>query len=65
MRIITQNTRQRVVYAFKEEISEGVFEYFLSPVDSVTHGRRPIARFDTKQELEMVANNRNCKIEWL
>lgn len=64
MRIITQGKR-RTVYAFKEEISEGVFEYYLSPVDGVTNGRRPIARFDSQQELELYVNGRNCRVEWL
>jgi hypothetical protein len=59
MRIITQNKRRRKVYAWQEED-----EFLLSPFKAVQHGRRPIARFDSAQELERVASDKGCIVQW-
>lgn len=59
MIIVGANNKQRMVYA---EIMEG--EFLLSPFPEVRGGRRPIARFDTKEELERHAANRRCEVQW-
>lgn len=57
--IIVGNRNTRVVYA--EEI-DGVF--YLSPFPEVRNGRRPVARYDTKEELEAYATSRGCAVQW-
>lgn len=54
------NRNTRVVYA--EEIDG---QFFLSPFPEVRSGRRPVARYDSKEELETYVISRGCRIQWL
>lgn len=59
MRIVGNN-RKRVVYAWQEGD-----EFMLSPFDTTKTGRRPIDRFDSKEELEAHVEPRGCEVKWL
>ena len=59
MRIITGRKLRRKVYAWKEG-----GEFMLSPFEATSGNRRPIARFDSKQDLEAAARSRNCEVVW-
>ncbi len=70
MRIIAQSDkRQRKLYASVEVVGknddgsdrEG---FFVSAMEVVKDGRRPVARFDSRQELELEAFRRGCQVVW-
>lgn len=61
MIIVGANNRNtRVVYA--EEIDG---QFYLSPFPEVRNGRRPVARYDSKEELENHVTSRGCGVQWL
>lgn len=59
MRIITQGKRRRKVYAFQEGS-----EFMLSPIEQSINGYRPIARFDSREELLAATRDRKCEVIW-
>lgn len=59
MRIVGGNHSLRTVYAF-----EANGEFLLSPSPEVRGGRRPIGRFDSRDELEAYAAARRCEVQW-
>lgn len=59
MRIVGGNRSLRTVYAF-----EAGGELMISPYPETKGGRRPIGRFDTKEELEAYAADRRCEVQW-
>lgn len=59
MIIVGANSKQREVYA-----TEANGEFLLSPFPEVRGGRRPIARFDSVEELEQHAINHGCSVQW-
>ena len=62
MIIVGGNRRKlRTVYAF--EIEDGTFG--LSPFPDIKNSRRPIARYDSKEELEAYVASRGCEVQWL
>lgn len=65
MRIINAGTQnRRKLYASKVDLGDDKVEYTLSAMESTVAGRRPMARFDSQQELEQEANRRGCVIVW-
>lgn len=58
MRIINQK-RRRKVYASQEGN-----EFMLSPLEQAVNGYRPIARYDSKEQLLAETNVRNCEVIW-
>lgn len=59
MRFITQSSRRKL---YAEQISDG--EFVLSAFPEVAATRRPVARFNTRQEVEQEAARRNCEVVW-
>lgn len=59
MIIVGANNKVRTVFAM--EING---EFLLSPFVETRGGRRPIARFDSKEELEIHAISRRCEVQW-
>ena len=61
MRIINPGKTARItVYAWQEGS-----EFLLSPSREIEHGRRPIQRYDSRQELEQDVAARGNTVEWL
>lgn len=60
MIIVGTNRRLRTVYA--EQIGD---EFLLSPFAEVKSNRRPVNRFDSREQLEQYANDRRCEVVWL
>lgn len=63
-RIINDGRKQRMLYASEEDAGNGKSEFMLSAMPEVKHTRRPVARFDTQQELEQEAARRGCAVTW-
>ena len=40
-------------------------EFFMSPYEEALHGRRPIERFDSREELEAAVRAKGNAVEWL
>lgn len=59
MKIVGANSKQREVYA-----TEAEGEFLLSPFPEVRNKWRPIARFDSAEELEQHAANHRCIVQW-
>ncbi len=61
MRIIARGTRkQRTLYA--EELTPD--EFILSALEFARDNYRPVARYTTRQELELEAGRRGCEVIW-
>lgn len=60
MRVIGNNRKIRTVYAWQEGD-----EFLLSPFPEAKGGRRPIDRFDNKEQLEASIDKRGCEVRWL
>lgn len=60
MIIVGSNRNTRTVYA--EEIDG---EFYLSPFPDVRNGRRPVARYDSREALEAYVSSRGCAVRWL
>lgn len=62
MRLMVQQARRdtRVVYAWEEG-----GEFLLSPFRETRNGRRPIDRFNSRDEIEAKAAERGVVVEWL
>ncbi len=58
MRVII-NHPQREVFGWSDD-----YGFYLSPFATVVNGRRPINRYDTEEELLLVAQDRNCRVTW-
>lgn len=60
MIVINNASQSRTAYAF-----EANGEFLLSPFPEARGGRRPIARFDSRDELETYAAARQHRVTWL
>lgn len=60
MIIVGTNRKLRTVYA--EQAGD---EFILSPFPEYKNGRRPVNRFDSREELERSVENRRCEVVWL
>lgn len=58
--IIGNTSKRTVVFAWEDK---GYF--MMSKFIKAIHGRRPIALFDTREELEAEATRRGIEIQWL
>lgn len=69
MRIISQQSDRREVFAWSERVGVNddqtdKLEFFLSPFAKMENNRRPVNRYDTRDELLAAANARNCRVTW-
>lgn len=70
MRILSVgNRRQRRAYASKEEVGKDdngapVYEFYMSPLPATTGNYRPVARFDSQQDLERAALEKGHLVTW-
>lgn len=60
MIIVGTNRKLRTVYAEQADN-----EFLLSPFAEVKGGRRPVNRFDSREQLEQYAVSRRCEVVWL
>lgn len=60
MLIVGTNRKLRTVYA--EQVGD---EFLLSPFAEVKGKRRPINRFNSREQLEQYAETRRCEVIWL
>lgn len=60
MIIVGANRKVRTVYA--EQVGS---EFLLSPFAEVKGRRRPVNRFDSREELEQYVTARRCEVVWL
>lgn len=61
MIIVGPNRKTKIVYAWQE----GNGEFMVSPYAEVKGGRRPVGRFDSKEQVEAYAVNRGRELQWL
>jgi hypothetical protein len=59
MRIVSQQSDKREVFAWGEGD-----EWFLSPFPQVQNTRRPINRYNSREELLTAANAKHCRVTW-
>lgn len=59
MIIVGTNRKLRTVYA--EQVGD---EFILSPFPEYKAGRRPVNRFDSREQLEQYAASRRCEVIW-
>jgi hypothetical protein len=69
MRIVNQQAEKREVFAWTEVVGRNddqtdKLEYMLSPFSQAQNGRRPINRYDSRNELLAAANLKNCRVTW-
>ncbi len=60
MIVLGPNRQVRMAFAFQEGD-----EFILSPFPEARNGKRPMMRFDTKEELETFAALRRHGVTWL
>jgi hypothetical protein len=60
MRFVSSKKPRLTLYAWQEGD-----EWLLSTELETKHGRRPIERYDSKQELEQAVSARGNKVTWL
>lgn len=64
MRFISQRGPGRTFYASEEQVGDGVYLYTLSAMEVAVAGRRPVALFGSKQELEREVARRGGEVVW-